>query len=314
LAELNSTNNAVIRSYLWGPDLSGSLQGAGGIRGLIAVKPSGGSAHFPTYDANGNITSLTDSSDGNTSAIYEYGPFGELIRATGPTAHTNPFRFSTKFQDDETGLNYYGFRFYSPFEGRWLSQDPLGEYGALNLYGFVGNSPPNAVDPNGEFAHILVGTAVGFAVGGGFSVISDLYHGRDIDWYQAAINGTEGAIAGAVASATFGASLPASGWALAGRGAISGLAGDVASQAAGLYAGTRKCFNISEAVASTALGAGAPFLGKALAAAYNPLSVHLKRLPRRSCFLNTCGFDSKGLLLRRRSIWLSLIKEWGIIL
>ena len=34
----------------------------------------------------------------------EYGPFGEFIRATGPMAKANPFRFSTKYQDDETDL------------------------------------------------------------------------------------------------------------------------------------------------------------------------------------------------------------------
>ena len=73
-------------------------------------------------------------------------PFGEVIRATGPMAAANPFRFSTKYYDQETGLYYYVFRFYSPTLGRWLSRDPLGEMGGRNLYGFVGNDAINIVD------------------------------------------------------------------------------------------------------------------------------------------------------------------------
>ena len=58
--------------------------------------------------------------NGAVAAQYEYGPFGELIRATGPMAKVNPFMFSTKFYDWETGLYYYGYRYYNPSTGRWL--------------------------------------------------------------------------------------------------------------------------------------------------------------------------------------------------
>lgn len=52
-------------------------------------------------------------------------PFGEVIRATGPMAKANPLRFSTKYQDDETDLLYYGYRYYNASTGRWLNPDPL---------------------------------------------------------------------------------------------------------------------------------------------------------------------------------------------
>ena len=52
------------------------------------------------------------------------GPFGEVLRATGPMAKANPFRFSTKYQDDETDLLYYGYRYYSASTGRWMSSGP----------------------------------------------------------------------------------------------------------------------------------------------------------------------------------------------
>jgi RHS repeat-associated protein len=77
------------------------------------------------------------------------GPFGEVLRATGPMAKANPFRFSTKFQDDETDLLYYGYRYYNANMGRWPNRDPLGERGGLNLYGFVGNNPLRYVDDLG---------------------------------------------------------------------------------------------------------------------------------------------------------------------
>jgi len=93
------------------------------------------------------------------AARYEYGPFGELIRATGPMAKVNPFRFSTKYQDEETGLVYYGYRYYDPGTGRWLSRDPIDEAGGLNLYGMVGNDPLNRIDFLGladtELHHVI---------------------------------------------------------------------------------------------------------------------------------------------------------------
>jgi RHS repeat-associated protein len=61
-------------------------------------------------------------------------------------AKLNPVRFSTKYQDDETDLLYYGYRYYVPSTGRWLSRDPIGERGGLNLCAFVRNRPVDAID------------------------------------------------------------------------------------------------------------------------------------------------------------------------
>jgi RHS repeat-associated protein len=126
-------------SFIWGLDLSGTMQGAGGVGGLLWATDSSDS-HYAAYDGNGNITALTKASDGTESARYEYGPFGEVIRMTGTYARSNPFRFSTKFTDDESGLLYYGYRYYNPSTGRWLSRDPIEEKGGRNLYGFVWNN------------------------------------------------------------------------------------------------------------------------------------------------------------------------------
>ncbi len=56
-------------------------------------------------------------------------------------AKANPFRFSTKYQDDETDLVYYGYRYYSASTGRWLSRDQIEELGGINLYCYVDNRP-----------------------------------------------------------------------------------------------------------------------------------------------------------------------------
>ncbi|MDE3100005.1 MAG: hypothetical protein KGJ88_11085 [Verrucomicrobiota bacterium] len=81
------------------------------------------------YDVNTNVAALVNAADGTVAANYEYGPFGELIRQTGPMAKANPFQFSTKYQDDESGLLYYGYRYYDASTGRWVNRDPLGETG-----------------------------------------------------------------------------------------------------------------------------------------------------------------------------------------
>jgi RHS repeat-associated protein len=136
IAVLDGGNN-LLYSFAWGTDLSGSMQGAGGVSGVVSMTVySGASAgtYFYSYDGNGNVTAVVNATAGAIAAQYEYGPFGEVIRATGPMAKVNPLRFSTKYQDDETGLLYYGYRYYNPSTGRWLNRDPLGDESFLTSY------------------------------------------------------------------------------------------------------------------------------------------------------------------------------------
>jgi RHS repeat-associated protein len=133
------------RSYVWGQDLSGSLDGGGGVGGLLAVAEADGASYYPLFDANGNVSEYIDAA-GAVAAHYLYGPFGEQLVAAGPLAENFAFRFSTKRRDAETGLLYYGMRYYEPRLGRWLSPDPAEEAGGLNLYGFLGNDGVNRWD------------------------------------------------------------------------------------------------------------------------------------------------------------------------
>lgn len=147
-------NNVPTVSYTRGNDLSVSLEGAGGIGGLLA-RSSGYSAgnwtsHADYYaDGNGNITSLID---GNQAVVasYRYDPFGNIISKSGTLADANVYRFSSKEVHVNSGMYYYGFRFYDPNLQRWINRDPIEEEGGINLYGFCLNDPSDFVDVNGD--------------------------------------------------------------------------------------------------------------------------------------------------------------------
>lgn len=133
-----------LEAYLvWGNDLSNSLQGAGGVGGLLARVSSAGAIYYH-YDANGNPARLTNSA--NNGGKYRYDAFGNVREAAGVLVADNPWQFSAKYYDQETGFSYYGFRYYDPVTGRWLRRDPIEEVGGLNLYGVVGNDPVNKWD------------------------------------------------------------------------------------------------------------------------------------------------------------------------
>lgn len=169
--ELEHDGTTYSSRHTWGLDLGGAdvssanLQSAGGVGGLIMVEmlPSGGGTpvpSFPTYDGNGNITAWVNAS-GTITARQRYDAYGTIIAQTGTAP--SPYGFSTKPQDQVTGLLYYGYRYYDPVTGRWPSRDPIEEEGGINLYGFVGNDGINLWDNLGNAAPIVVGIGGGAA-------------------------------------------------------------------------------------------------------------------------------------------------------
>jgi RHS repeat-associated protein len=223
IAELDHQNN-VLRSYAWGQDLSGGTapdeQNAGGVGGLLIVRDHSASAtHFAGFDGNGNITTLVKT-DGTLSARYEYSPFGELVRSTGPLARINPFRWSTKFTDEESGLVYYGYRYYSPTLGKWIGRDPLQEVAGLNLYGFCRNGPINIFDTDGRTDMIstvssggIASTVAGMVFGGISTALSSIFfqagspQGLDfsqVDWGEVAAWSAFGAVTGGMGGPIMG--------------------------------------------------------------------------------------------------------------
>lgn len=140
IADYNGT--ALAKTYVWGTDLSGSLQGAGGVGGLLSltIHNQQSTIHFfPTYDGNGNVSEYHGANSA-VAAHFEYDSFGRVAGSTGNVSDFR-IRFSTKKEEPETGLNYYGYRYYDCQFGRWLNRDPLEENGGILLYKFVKNEP-----------------------------------------------------------------------------------------------------------------------------------------------------------------------------
>ena len=149
------TGTTLEKSYLWGMDLSGTMQEAGGVGGLLAVSEHTVeetlpvvTTFYPTYDGNGNICEYLDGT-GTSKAHYEYDAFGNVTFSSGDKAADFAYRFSTKPFDFITGWYYYLYRYYDPLTGRWPSRDPIGESGGLNIYGMCGNEAINLVDKLG---------------------------------------------------------------------------------------------------------------------------------------------------------------------
>ena len=87
---------------------------------------------------------------GSENGVELYDDFGRTISRSGSMADFFRMRFSTKYFESETGLYYYGYRFYSPALMRWLNRDPIEEDGGLNLYGFCGNNAVWRFDKDGR--------------------------------------------------------------------------------------------------------------------------------------------------------------------
>ena len=135
LDALNS--DAVTMAFAWHPESTG-------LDTPFSMTYDGETYYYVT-DGNKNVMSLIDAA-GTKAAEYVYDPFGRLLSSTGSLAEINPFRFSSEYHDDETGLVYYNYRYYSPELGRWISRDPIEEEGGVNLYAMVGNNPVNERD------------------------------------------------------------------------------------------------------------------------------------------------------------------------
>ena len=166
VATTNGTTDVI--EYHWGKDLSGTIGGAGGVGGLLYLSISNSSIsnsstpnssthqlYIPFYDTYGNVMGYWDA-QGNVVAEYTYDAFGKLISSSGPMADVFSFRYSTKYYDSETGLYYYGYRFYSPELMRWITRDPIGEEGGVNLYAMCANDPIGDIDVLGLYELTLI--------------------------------------------------------------------------------------------------------------------------------------------------------------
>jgi RHS repeat-associated protein len=202
-----------------------SLQGAGGIGGLLARSSGYSSGNWTSHadyyaDGNGNVTSLID---GNQAVVasYRYDPFGNIISKSGTLANANVYRFSSKEVHVNSGMYYYGFRFYDPNLQRWINADPLGDFAAPpyttrhllsevefnpatelneemilealtqangNLHTGIGNNPINKLDPDGLILGNIVAGIFGGAVDLGLQLVMNRGRLDCVSWVSVGIS------------------------------------------------------------------------------------------------------------------------------
>ena len=110
---------------------------------LQVIAPLAGIYHA---DGLGSVVALTDNR-GRIAQKYEYDSFGNQKNADIDIVQ--PFTYTGREWDKETGLYYYRARYYDPMEGRFIQKDPIGFNGGINLYNYVEANPTNYTDPFG---------------------------------------------------------------------------------------------------------------------------------------------------------------------
>ena len=135
LFELDGNGN-IVTEYVHGP----------GIDEPIAMI-RGGQTYYYHTDALGSVIAITDRNR-NVVQRYDYNSFGEITYQQDLN-FKQPYTYTGREYDQESGLYYYRARYYDAKVGRFISEDPIGLAGGINFYSYVGNNPVNYIDPFG---------------------------------------------------------------------------------------------------------------------------------------------------------------------
>jgi len=137
----------MLRRYIYGP----------GIDQPVCMK-TGSALYYYHFDGLGSVIALTDAS-GNVVETFAYTPYGE---ANQVSSLGNPYLYTGREYDSETGLYFYRARYYDAKLGRFQQSDPIKHYGGMNLYSYVQNNPINLIDPSGLKIYLMTGNNATF--------------------------------------------------------------------------------------------------------------------------------------------------------
>lgn len=173
--------------------------------------------HIARYSGQDQLVYLTDAlgsiiaqtkADGTFQNRYGYSPYGQV--SSDADDKGNPHQYTGR-ENDRTGLYYYRARYYMPSCGRFISEDPIGTKGGLNVYGYVNGDPVSMIDPSGELG--IIGAVAGFGIDVALQLASNGGNWSCISWTQAGIAGALGAVGGGAIAGAFRHSVSGKKWA-----------------------------------------------------------------------------------------------------
>ncbi|GIF18117.1 RHS repeat-associated protein [Actinoplanes tereljensis] len=202
----------------------------GGDRIVSKAVQSGAQFYFQT-DHLGSTAYGTDAA-GKVVEHNRYLPSGESWATERSTASPSPYGFAGKELDTETGLYYFGARYYDPRTAVWQTPDPMigsyldgapaggvGNPGNLAAYTYAGNNPVRLADPDGRWITIAAGAAIGAVISTGFEGYAQ-YRAGEFSARRLVGAAAGGAVNGAIEGATLGAGFLV-------RGQVAGVANAV---------------------------------------------------------------------------------------
>ncbi len=177
-------SGTLLRKFIYGPGIDEPI--------CMTVPGSPAVTYFYHQDALGSVAALSkfNTSLGCAEVVerYQYSAFGQtqILSANNELRTTslfgNPYMFTGREYESETGLYYYRARFYNPAIGRFLQTDPVGYYDSMNLYQYCGNNPLMFIDPFGlcanEYTNLTTGDIVVRTLAEiAYNTVNALYYG-----------------------------------------------------------------------------------------------------------------------------------------
>ena len=153
--EYSSSNNYTETRYLWCGERICQARNASDVvirryydEGEQLVTTNGNTPYYYAQDHLGSVRDLVNAS-GQVLASYDYDPYGQPTRSTTNGSTRADYRYAGLFYHAQSGLYLTHYRVYDPVTARWLSRDPIGEMGGVNLYAYAYDNPVGLVDPLG---------------------------------------------------------------------------------------------------------------------------------------------------------------------